>query len=34
MVPVSPVGRDGGMICYSYRDPSPARSLQVYDALS
>ena len=29
-----PVGRDGGMVCYSYRDPSPARSLQVYDALS
>ncbi len=29
-----PVGRDGGMVCYSYRDPSPARSLRVYDALS
>lgn len=29
-----PVGRDGGMICYSYRDPSPARSLQVYNSLS
>lgn len=28
------VGRDGGMMCYSYRDPSPARSLQVYDVLS
>lgn len=27
-------GRDGSMMCYSYRDPSPARSLQVYDALS
>lgn len=29
-----PVDRDGSMMCYSYRDPSPARSLQVYDALS
>ncbi|MDE6723191.1 MAG: hypothetical protein K2J55_03235, partial [Eubacterium sp.] len=29
-----PVGRDSSIICYSYRDPSPARSLQVYDALS
>lgn len=29
-----PVGRDGSIMCYSYRDPSPARSLQVYDALS
>lgn len=29
-----PVGRNGSLICYSYRDPSPARSLQVYDSLS
>ncbi|MDE5671681.1 MAG: insulinase family protein, partial [Eubacterium sp.] len=29
-----PGGRDGGMNCYSYRDPSPARSLQVYNSLS
>ncbi|MBD5083361.1 MAG: hypothetical protein HDT34_04285 [Clostridiales bacterium] len=29
-----PVGRDSSIMCYSYRDPSPARSLQVYDTLS
>lgn len=29
-----PVGRNGNIICYSYRDPSPARSLHVYDSLS
>ena len=29
-----PVGRDGAMVCYSYRDPSPERSLEIYDALS
>ncbi|MDE6111707.1 MAG: hypothetical protein K2F65_07310, partial [Eubacterium sp.] len=29
-----PVGRNGSIVCYSYRDPSPARSLQVYDSLS
>ena len=29
-----PVGRDGGMILLFLSDPSPARSLQVYDALS
>ncbi|MDE5604041.1 MAG: hypothetical protein K2I73_00475, partial [Eubacterium sp.] len=29
-----PVGRNGNLICYSFRDPSPARSLQVYDSLS
>ena len=23
-------GRTGGMICYSYRDPSPSKSLEVY----
>lgn len=27
-------GRDGAVVCYSYRDPSPDRSLQVYDELS
>lgn len=25
------VGRNGGMFTYSYRDPSPARTLEVYD---
>lgn len=29
-----PVGRDGAMVCYSYRDPSPDRSLKIYDSLS
>ena len=29
-----PIGRDGSIVSYSYRDPSPARSLQVYDAFS
>lgn len=29
-----PIGRDGGLVCYSYRDPSPARSLKIYDALA
>ena len=29
-----PVGRDGAMVCYSYRDPSPERSLEIYDTLS
>lgn len=26
-----PVTRDGGIFCYSYRDPTPARSLNIYD---
>ena len=29
-----PVGRDGALACYSYRDPSPERSLEIYDAIS
>lgn len=29
-----PVGRDGAIACYSYRDPSPDRSLEIYDTLS
>ena len=29
-----PVRNNGSIFCYSYRDPSPARSLQVYDSLS
>ncbi|MCM1392717.1 MAG: insulinase family protein, partial [Ruminococcus sp.] len=29
-----PVGRDGTIACYSYRDPSPSRSLELYDTLS
>ncbi|MCM1544226.1 MAG: hypothetical protein NC110_02905, partial [Ruminococcus sp.] len=28
-----PVGRDGTIACYSFRDPSPARSLEIYDTL-
>lgn len=26
-------GRTGGLICYSYRDPSPARSLEIYKTM-
>lgn len=29
-----PVGRDGSIMCYSYRDPSPSNSLKVYDSIS
>lgn len=29
-----PVSRDGTIACYSYRDPSPARSLGIYDGIS
>lgn len=26
-----PVSRDGSVLCYSYRDPSPEKSLKIYD---
>lgn len=28
------VRREGSMFCYSYRDPSPARSLQIYNGMA
>ena len=28
------IARDGAISCYSYRDPSPHRSLEIYDTLS
>ena len=27
-------GRSGSVVCYTYRDPSPARSLKVYEGCS
>lgn len=29
-----PIGREGAFVCYSYRDPSPSRSLEMYDNIS